>query len=125
MRAEEYKISSEKFVFRSSGENLHDGKLETKPVTYFRDALNRFAKNKASIVAAVIIAVLVLFAIIGPFCTPYTVAYEDASYAYVLPRNNLFRNLGIHFWDGGQNQEVNKVTYEQFRAIQEDLINIY
>ena len=120
MRAEEYKISSEKFVFRSSGENLHDGKLETKPVTYFRDALNRFAKNKASIVAAVIIAVLVLFAIIGPFCTPYTVAYEDASYAYVLPRNNLFRNLGIHFWDGGQNKEVNKVTYEQFRAIQEE-----
>lgn len=120
MRAEEYKISSEKFVFHSVGENLHDSKLETKPVTYFRDALHRFAKNKASIVASVIIAILVLFAIIGPFCTPYTVAYEDASYAYVLPRNNLFLNLGIHFWDGGQNKEVNKATYEQFRAIQEE-----
>ena len=120
MRAEEYKISSEKFVFRSTGENIHDTKLETKPVTYFRDALHRFAKNKASIVASVIIAILVLFAIIGPFCTPFTVAYEDASYAYVLPKNNLFRELGIHFWDGGQNKEVNKVTYEQFRAIQEE-----
>ncbi|MBQ8431485.1 MAG: ABC transporter permease [Clostridia bacterium] len=120
MRAEEYKISSEKFVFRSTSGDLHDNKLETKPVTYFRDALHRFAKNKASIVASVIIAFLVLFAIIGPFLTPYTVAYEDASYAYVLPKNKLFREMGIHFWDGGQNKEVNKATYEQFRAIQQE-----
>ena len=120
MRAEDYKISSEKFVFRSTGTALHDNKLETKPVTYFRDALHRFARNKASIVATVIIAILVLFAIIGPFLTPYTVAYEDASYAYVLPKNPLFRKMGIHFWDGGQNKEVNKATYEQFRAIQQE-----
>ena len=118
MKAQDYKISAEKFVFHSTGENLHDTKLETKPVTYFRDAINRFCKNKASIVAAIIIAILVLFAIIGPMLTPYTVAYEDAYYAYVLPKNNLFRNLGIPFWDGGQNKEVNKATYEQFRAIQ-------
>ena len=120
MRAEDYKISSEKFVFRSTGENLHDNKLETKPVTYFRDALNRFARNKASIVATLIIAVLVLFAIIGPIVTPFTVAYEDPSYAYVLPKVNLFRDLGIRFWDGGQNKEVNFATYEQYRAIQEE-----
>ena len=120
MKAQDYKISAEKFVFHSTGENLHDKKLETKPVTYFRDALNRFAKNKASIVAAIIIAILVLFAIIGPLLTPYTVAYEDAYYAYVLPKNKLFRAVGIPFWDGGQNKEVNKATYEQFRAIQEE-----
>ncbi len=120
MRAEEYKISSEKFVFHSTGDNLHDKKLETKPVTYFRDALNRFAKNKASIVATVIIAILVLFALIGPLLSPYTVAYEDPSYAYVLPKNPIFHSLGIPFWDGGQNKEVNKATYEQYRAIQEE-----
>ena len=54
MKAQDYKISAEKFVFHSTGENLHDTKLETKPVTYFRDAINRFCKNKASIVAAII-----------------------------------------------------------------------
>ena len=118
MKAQDYKISAEKFVFHSTGENLHDTKLETKPVSYFRDALNRFAKNKASIVATVIIVLLVLLAIIGPMVTPYTVAYEDAYYAYVLPKNKLFHTLGIPFWDGGQNKEVNKATYEQFRAIQ-------
>ena len=118
MRAEDYKISSEKFTFHSTGENIHDTKLETKPVTYFRDALNRFAKNKASILAAFIIAILILLAIVGPIITPYQVNYADNYYRFVLPRNPLCYNLGIKFWDGGQNKEVNKATYEQFRAIQ-------
>ncbi|MBE6569038.1 MAG: ABC transporter permease [Ruminococcaceae bacterium] len=120
MKAQDYKISAEKFVFHSTEENLHDKKLETKPVTYFRDALNRFARNKASILAFAIIIVLVLFAIIGPIVTPFTVSYEDVNYAYVLPRNELFYKAGIHFWDGGQNKEVNKATYDLYRGIQEE-----
>jgi oligopeptide transport system permease protein len=121
MKAQDYKISSEKFVFHSANENIHDKKLETKPVTYFQDALRRFAKNKASIVATVIIAVLVLFAILGPIFSPYTVAYSDSNYAFVLPKNEMFTKLGIHFWDGGQNKNVNKATYDQYRGIQEEL----
>lgn len=120
MRAQDYKISSEKFVLHSHGDNLHDTKLETKPVSYFHDAMNRFARNKASIVAAVIIGLLVLFAIIGPFCTPYEVAYEDANYALVLPKVQLFYDLGIHFWDGGQNKEVSKFDYTYYSAIQKE-----
>ena len=120
MKAQDYKISSEKFVFRATDGNLHDKKLETKPITYFRDALNRFSKNKASILAAVIIGILLLFAIFGPLLSPYTVSYEDVSYAYALPKNQLFYDLGIHFWDGGQEKEVNKATYEIYRGIQEE-----
>ena len=118
MKAQDYVISKEKFVFRSIPEGLHDGKLETKPVTYFRDALNRFARNKASIVATAIILLLVLFALIGPLFSPYTVAYEDAMYAYAMPRNELFYKLGIPFWDGGQVKEVNEATYQLYRAIE-------
>lgn len=120
MKAQDYQISSEKFVFRSSGTNLHDTKLETKPVSYFRDALNRFARNKASILAAVIIIILLLFAIIAPILSPYDVAYEDANYAFVLPKNQLFYNLGIPFWDGGQEKEVNQLTYDLYRAIEQE-----
>ncbi|MBE6626355.1 MAG: ABC transporter permease [Ruminococcaceae bacterium] len=120
MKASEYKISAEKFVFHSSGDNLHDKKLETKPVTYFRDALNRFTKNKASIVAFFIIAFLFLFAILGPIISPYQVKDEDINYAYAQPKNKLFYNLGIKFWDGGQNKEVNKATYDLYRGIQEE-----
>ena len=97
MRAQDYQISAEKFVFRTTEASLHDAKLETKPVSYFRDALNRFCKNKASIVAAGIIALLVLFAIIAPIFSQYTVAYEDAYYAYCRPRNKVLYNLGAGF----------------------------
>lgn len=120
MKAQDYKISSEKFVFHSTDGNLHDTKLETKPVSYFKDALHRFAKNKASIVATVIIAILILFAILGPIFSPYTVAYEDVNYAYALPKNPLFCKLGIPFWDGGQKKEVNKATYDLYRGIQKE-----
>ena len=121
MKAQDYKISSEKFVFRAENKNLHDTKLETKPVSYFQDALHRFTRNKASIVATVIIAILVLFAIIAPICSPYTVAYEDANYAFARPKNQLFYDLGIPFWDGGTEKEITQAAYDAYRGIEEEL----
>lgn len=121
MKAQDYKISSDKFVFHTTEGNLHDNKLETKPVSYFRDAMNRFAKNKASVVAFIIIIVLVLFVVLAPIISPYTVEYHDNYYRFVLPKSNLFYNMGIHFWDGGQEKEVNKATYDLYRGIEEEI----
>ena len=118
MKAQDYQISKEKFTFRGTDGNLHDKKLETKPVTYFRDALHRFAKNKGSILAFGIIIVLVLFAIITPILSPYTVSYHDTYYRFIQPRNELFYKLGIPFWDGGTAKEVNQLAYDMYRAIQ-------
>ena len=118
MKAQDYQISSEKFVFHSTDGNLHDTKLETKPVTYFQDALKRFTKNKASILAFFIILSLVLFAIIVPFFSPYEVAYHDAYYKFVQPKNQWFYDNGIHFWDGGVEKEINKFTFDQYKAIE-------
>ena len=67
MRPEEYNIPAEKLVFHKTDDKLHDLKLDTKPVSYFKDAFYRFTRNKASIVAAFIIMMLILFAIIVPF----------------------------------------------------------
>ncbi len=120
MKAQDYQISSEKFVFHVTDGKLHDNKLETKPVSYFRDALNRFAKNKGSIVAFGIIMVLLLFAVIAPLLSPYQVSYNDSYYSFVMPKNQLFYDLGIHFWDGGQNKEVNKTTYDLYLGIQQE-----
>lgn len=119
MKAQDYKISSEKFVFHSTGANLHDNKLETKPVGFFKDAMNRFCRNKGSIVAAIIIVLLVLFAIIGPMVTPYTVAYQDEYYRFALPRNQLCYDLGLNFWDGGkQGDGLNEYSYVMHLATQ-------
>lgn len=120
MKAQDYKISSEKFTFHVTDGKLHDNKLETKPVTYFRDALNRFARNKGSILAFVIIIIMVLFAVITPMLSPYTVAYHDAYYKFILPKNQLFYDMGIPFWDGGAEKEVNQLTYDMYRAIEQE-----
>ena len=118
MKAQDYQISKEKFVPHVTDSSLHDTKLETKPVTYFRDALNRFAKNKGSILAFCIIVMLVLFAVITPILSPYTVSYHDPYYKFIMPRNGLFHSLNIPFWDGGTGKEVNQLAYDMYRAIQ-------
>ncbi len=121
MKAQDYQISAEKFVFHTTDPKIHDTKLETKPVTHFQDALNRFAKNKGSIFAFCVIVVLLLFAIIGPLITPYTVRYADSYYRFVLPKNQLFYDMGIPFWDGGQEKEVNKATFDLYKGIEEEI----
>ena len=121
MRAQDYNISSEKFVFHSTGEKIHDKKLDTKPVSYFEDALRRFAKNKASIAATVIIMILILFAIVGPYLAPYSVSYKDENFALIVPKNNLCYNLGLKFWDGGQQKEFNEAAYIQYKATEQEL----
>ena len=94
----------EKFQFATKSDFGHDSKFSTKPVTYFQGAFKRFCKNKGAVVAAVVIAILLLFTIIAPFCTPYTPAYVDPLYASVRPKNNLFVNT--NFWDGCREKET-------------------
>ncbi len=122
MRAEDYEISSELFVLHSKGEQIHDKKLETKPVSYMKDALYRFCRNKASLVAAVIIAILFIFSMFGTVISPYTVAYEDVAYAYAAPRNALFAKWDMGFWDGGRVvKDVSVGTYITYKSIQEEI----
>ena len=63
-------LNEEKFVFTQSNVAIHDAKFETKPVSYFRDCFRRFCKNKSSIVAAIILLILVLYAIFVPAFSP-------------------------------------------------------
>ena len=93
-------IPAEKFQFATRNDLYHDSKFETKPVSYFQGAFSRFCKNKGAVVGGVVIALLVLFAIFGPLFTPFQPAYYDMVYAYVTPKNPLFGDSGLDFWDG-------------------------
>ena len=104
-------IPVEKFRFASRNDLYHDSKFETKPVSYFQGAFKRFSKNKGAVVGGIVIAILVLFAIIAPFFTPFQPAYYDMVYAYVTPKSNLFANSDIDFWDGGKQKDTNYVGY--------------
>ena len=46
-------LPKEKFEFYQREGDIHDKRLETKPVGYFKDAMRRFARNKSSVIAAV------------------------------------------------------------------------
>ena len=107
----EINVSKDKFVFVNNQGKMHDKELVTKPIGYFKDAFNRFKRNKGSIVAAFIIMFLVLFAIVVPFATPYTVSYNDNYYAYSQPEIPLFSDLGLDFMDGCKKVQSPKETY--------------
>ncbi len=48
-------LPAKSFEFVQLDDHIYDTKFETKPVGYLKDAWNRFKKNKASVVAALII----------------------------------------------------------------------
>lgn len=108
-------IPKEKFGFVSPADFVHDKKLATKPHSYMYDAFRRFAKNKGAIVGAVVILCLVLFAIIAPFLTQYTVAYSDIYFSKTRPRNKWFANTS--FWDGCEAKENDAETFNYYYAM--------
>ena len=119
-------IPQEKFAFTNKDEKLHDKKLETKQMSYFEDVLRRFAKNKSSVVAAVIIALLVLFALIGPFTVnqEYVDSFATQTilnrYQYLTPKLDIFEGTG--FWDGSKVvEDVSETRYMTYRAMEQEL----
>ena len=119
-------IPKEKFRLANRTDR-HDQKFETKAVGYFGDAWNRFKKNKSSVVAACVIAVLVVFSIIGPYCCNknYQKAYADDNiimrYQYLLPKVKFLEGTGI--WDGTSVINVSENRYYRLLAQQQETGN--
>ncbi|MBR2380873.1 MAG: ABC transporter permease [Clostridia bacterium] len=105
-------IPLEKLRLANRSDTSHDKKLETKPLTYMQDAFRRFCKNKGAVVGGIVISFLVLFALLAPLFTPFQPIYNDQTYAFAAPKNKIFYNLGIDFWDGCREKEgVGYVAY--------------
>ncbi len=105
----------EKFVFVQRTEDIHDAKFETRAVGYFGDAWSRFKKNKGSVVAAIIIVLLILFAVLTPIFSTYNMAFTDVYYTYALPKSKLMSRFG--FWDGCSSKTVNQQTYDYYEGM--------
>lgn len=115
-------IPASAFEFVGEEGRLHDKKLETKPVGYFRDAMNRFCRNKGSVVAAFIILFLVLYAIFIPmFCeTTYSLALTDTNYLNYTKLPPKVEGLGWLGMDGCSDVTINNATYNTYRAMAEE-----
>ena len=116
-------IPAEKFQFVGENRKLHDQKFDTKQISYFRDAFNRFCKNKSSVAAAVIIICLVFYAIFVPiFCeTTYSRDLTNTlylSYSKMLPKIQFFADNNIPFWDGASEMTVGESTFIAMNAIE-------
>ncbi|MBQ8509640.1 MAG: ABC transporter permease [Clostridia bacterium] len=114
-------IPQEMFQLAQRDANIHDTKLETKSRGYFADALLRFRKNKSSVVAAFIIGFLILYAIVAPIISPYTIKDKDATYVNYPPFIEGIANLGIGIFDGSVvHESQNETQLAYWRGIAEE-----
>lgn len=94
-------IPKEKFTFVQMDASIHDSKFDTKSRSFFADAMIRFKKNKSSLVAAWILAFMLLFSIVAPFCVPYTPKTVDRMYVSYPPFHPAIAAKGWGILDGG------------------------
>ncbi len=115
-------ISKDKFEFANNSDIMHDKKLQTKQMSFFQDVFMRFCKNKSSVVATVIILILVLFAIVGPFFvnTKYAEAYTTdtllVNYKLLPPKLAFLEGTGV--WDGTAVEEISLNKYNTYIAME-------
>ena len=102
----EYK--SEMFEFVDEKKEYVYDKFDIKPIGYFKDAMIRFSKNKASVIAFVIIILIVMFALLVPIVTKEKKAnLMDTYYSKKGPRIlSIKESIGI--FDGSNKIEMNE-----------------
>lgn len=103
-----YEISKSDFKLVQSDKKIHDTKFETKPTTFFKDALKRFRKNKSSVAGAFILGFLILLAIFLPIFSPNKINEPRVEERLLAPK--LFAS-GTGFWDG--TREYSGIVYDQ------------
>lgn len=79
-------ILDEDFRFVQQNTEIRDQKFETQPTTYFKDAMKRFAKNKASVAAGCLLGILTLMAIFVPILDTNDIVNDASEYRFLPPR---------------------------------------
>ncbi|MCD7755188.1 MAG: ABC transporter permease [Firmicutes bacterium] len=114
-------IAPEKFAFVQMDSRLHDQKLETKSRSFFADAMLRFRKNKSSVIAAWILLFLILFSLLSPVLSPYSVNDKDKMYVNYPAYIPSIAEKGWGILDGARtytSQNDNSLLY--WRGIAEE-----
>ncbi len=107
-----YDFKADDFQLIQQHEKIFDTKLDTKPTTFFRDALRRFRKNKSSVVGFFIVSVLILLAIIVPVVSPHNITKVSTQEGFLAPK--LFE-AGTGFWDGTRTRT--RIVYDPVNEV--------
>lgn len=90
-------ISKSDFTPRQQDKSIHDQKFKTKPTTFFKDALKRFAKNKSSVAGAIILGTLLVLSVLIPI---FDFSNVDIDHPQELRLEPKLFDAGTGFWDG-------------------------
>jgi len=93
-------LDAKKFTFiHELDDKINDVPFETKEISYYQDSWLRFRKNKASVIAFVIIVIILFFVAFGPFMVDYDLPEESPTeasrLAYLTPKIPVLENFGI------------------------------
>lgn len=94
-------IPKDLFRLVQKDEEIHDAEFKTKPIGFFMDVWLRFVKNKASVVAAVIIMIIAFFAVFGPGMNEYRYDEQHTNLINMPPKIPFIAKLDIGMFDGG------------------------
>ena len=100
------------FQLIQADKRIMDTKLDSKPTTFFRDAIRRFCKNKSSVAAAIILAILIALAILVPILSPHNITTVSTSEGFLAPK--LFE-AGTGFWDGTRSKT--RIVYDTVNEV--------
>ncbi|MCY9515107.1 ABC transporter permease [Paenibacillus apiarius] len=90
---------------------LADEKFEGKAIGFFKDAMLRFRKNKASSVAAFFIGLIIVMAIIAPLLSSFSYREQHIEWSLLPPRVPVIEKLGI--WDGTKVMDIKKSSLDE------------
>lgn len=104
--------SENKFEFiHLDAEVLRDEKFEGEAIGFFKDAMLRFRKNRASVAAFIIILIIVVMSIFGPMINEYDYKQQNIQLALMPARIPVIEKLGI--FDGVKTINVRKESIEE------------
>ncbi len=99
---------------------IADVDFKTESISYGKDVWRRFVRSKVTIVSAVIILLIVVLGIVGPYISPHDYLTQNVDLKYLPPRVPLLEKLGI--LDGTRVLEVQEAELAEYgNSIVEDL----
>ncbi len=111
-------ISAERFKFVQDEDKIKDKELQTQARSFFADAMIRFSKNKSSVIAAWILLFLLVFTLVAPIISPYSIKDTDKMYVNYPPFMEWAAKKGIKFLSGAKTFESqNEVSMNFWKGI--------
>ncbi|QOR34778.1 ABC transporter permease [Clostridium sp. 'deep sea'] len=105
-------------------QQLKDDKFETEPIGFFKDAMIRFVKNKASVVAFFIISFIIIMSFVGPYMNEFSFKEQNVKLTYMPARIPGLENLGI--FNGTKIQRVRFTSIEEkYKESLVEVVKIY